>query len=847
MNILAMWVQPQALAKAPQGADSSLSLALWFLLMRSVTSTKWFNQQDWQHDYPQVNWRQPSPGDGVRMLLQTVWNCFFYAHFSIADWRLYRHWLLIKQTFSWLLRGAFWPLQLGVKWVDRVAERPVPKAKRWQQKNRIINTSLTLVLALLAALCLTVPFTWQAQAVFVLILMFLGGLINRIAGRLPNMLLIVLSLTASCRYIWWRYTSTINWDKELDLVLGLILLAAESYSWVIIVLGYVQNIWPLNRKPVPLPEDATTWPSIDLFIPTYNEDLEVVRATVVAALGVDWPKDKLNIYILDDGKRDSFEAFAKQFNVGYFRRPTNEHAKAGNINYALKHTKGEYVAIFDCDHIPTRAFFQVTMGAFLKDKKLALVQTPHHFFSPDPFEKNLSNFRDVPNEGNLFYGLVQDGNDTWDAAFFCGSCAVLKRAPLMEVGGIAVETVTEDAHTALKMHRLGYHSAYLKQPVSAGLATDSLSAHIGQRIRWARGMAQIFRLDNPILGKGLKWNQRVCYANAMLHFLSGIPRLIFLLAPLGFLLLDAYIIYAPAIALFLYVLPHMFHANITNSRIQGEYRHSFWGEIYETVLAWYIAVPTTVALFAPHKGSFNVTAKGGLIEGSFFDWAISRPFIILIFLNLSGAVWGIWRLFALPEGLVGSLVINLFWTLYNLLILGGALAVAAETKQVRASHRIAVDLPATVALDSGHLYAVRMLDFSFGGLRVSKPNGVLFGLGDKVNIVLQKVTETATFACEVTFVNEKFLGLKLLPMTVEKEIDYIQSTFTRADTWSVWQQAYEVDKPMASLSSVLVIGVTGYRSLYRFSPAVIRWPMLQLSNLVQWCWSYMPRIQITRG
>lgn len=163
-----------------------------------------------------------------------------------------------------------------------------------------------------------------------------------------------------------------------------------------------------------------------------------------------------------------------------------------------------------------------------------MLQTPHHFFSPDPFERNLGRFRQTPNEGTLFYGLVQDGNDMWDATFFCGSCAILRRSALDEIGGIAVETVTEDAHTSLRLHRRGHTSAYIRIPQAAGLATESLSAHIGQRIRWARGMVQIFRLDNPLLGKGLKLAQRLCYANAMLHFLSGIPRLIFLTAPLAF-------------------------------------------------------------------------------------------------------------------------------------------------------------------------------------------------------------------------------------------------------------------------------------------------------------------------
>lgn len=89
--------------------------------------------------------------------------------------------------------------------------------------------------------------------------------------------------------------------------------------------------------------------------------------------------------------------------------------------------------------------------------------------------------------------------------FFCGSCAIIRRGPLEEIGGIAIETVTEDAHTALKLNRRGYSTAYLNITQAAGLATESLSAHIGQRIRWARGMAQIFRLDNPFLGKGLSF------------------------------------------------------------------------------------------------------------------------------------------------------------------------------------------------------------------------------------------------------------------------------------------------------------------------------------------------------
>ena len=241
----------------------------------------------------------------------------------------------------------------------------------------------------------------------------------------------------------------------------LILLGAELYAYTILVLGFFQTIRPLQRKPLPLPVDPQQWPSVDLFIPSYNEPLSVVRHTVWAAMNLDWPAELCRVYILDDGRREEFRKFAEEAGCGYVTRTSNEHAKAGNINAALSKTTGQFVAIFDCDHVPTRSFLQMTMGWFLKDERLAMVQTPHYFHSPDPFERNLNLFRKMPNEGELFYGLVQDGNDLWNATFFCGSCAVLRRTAIEEIKGIAVETVTEDAHTSLRMQIRGWNTCLL--------------------------------------------------------------------------------------------------------------------------------------------------------------------------------------------------------------------------------------------------------------------------------------------------------------------------------------------------------------------------------------------------
>lgn len=145
------------------------------------------------------------------------------------------------------------------------------------QLRRLVLGTITFFSLILALLCITQPFNPLSQFIFLLLLWGVALLVRRIPGRFSALMLIVLSLTVSCRYIWWRYTSTLNWNDPVSLVCGLILLFAETYAWIVLVLGYFQVVWPLNRQPVPLPEDMNEWPTVDIFVPTYNEDLSVVK------------------------------------------------------------------------------------------------------------------------------------------------------------------------------------------------------------------------------------------------------------------------------------------------------------------------------------------------------------------------------------------------------------------------------------------------------------------------------------------------------------------------------------------------------------------------------------------
>lgn len=661
---------------------------------------------------------------------------------------------------------------------------------------------------LLAVAVVLVPLEMRDQAMFGAVVFAAALVIHRFRGRLATLTLVVVSLMVSSRYLHWRITASLNGDTTLELALGIVLLSAEVYAFVVLALSYLQSVWPLRRRPVPLPADPALWPTVDVFIPTYNEPLAVVRTTVLAAQALDWPADKLNIYVLDDGRRDEFRAFAAAAGVHYLTRDDNKHAKAGNINRALERARGEYVVVFDCDHVPTRSFLQVSMGWMLRDRRLAMMQLPHHFNTPDPFERNLKTFRRVPNEGRLFYGLLQPGNDLWNAVFFCGSCAVLRRTALDEVGGIAVETVTEDAHTALKLHRRGWRTAYLDVAQASGLATESLSAHVGQRIRWARGMVQIFRIDNPLFGRGLRLLQRLCYSNAMIHFLNALPRLVFLTSPLAFLFFDVHIFNGAPVLVLAYALPHLAHVYLTNARMQGGVRHSFWAEVYEAALATYILLPTTLALVNPKLGRFNVTAKGGLVANDWYDRRIARPNLVLLLLNVTGIGLGLWNYHQGHTELDATLI-NVGWAAYNSLFLAAAAAVALERRQRRTASRLAVELPAMLRLASGHALRCQTRDLAQGGALVTLAGERALPPGSPLHLSLLVEGEEASLPATVVGQTGRDVRLAVEPLPIEQEAALTRAIYSRADAWITWDDGIARDNPLRSLVRVLGHGVRG--------------------------------------
>lgn len=232
----------------------------------------------------------------------------------------------------------------------------------------------------------------------------------------------VLSLLAGTIYVTWRWGWSVNWEYWW---IAVPLVVAETYALVDgFLFGF--TVWRIKRRgepPAPSPE-AT----VDVFITTYNEPVELVMTTARAALAIEWPHET---YVLDDGARPEMRAAAEAAGVGYLTRSADwedrpRHAKAGNLNNALMRTHGEFLLILDADQIPKPEILHRTLGYF-DDPEMALVQTPQWF-------SNVTESDPLGSQAPLFYGPIQQGKDGWNAAFFCGSNAIIRREALMRLG-----------------------------------------------------------------------------------------------------------------------------------------------------------------------------------------------------------------------------------------------------------------------------------------------------------------------------------------------------------------------------------------------------------------------------
>ncbi|MCS6266032.1 MAG: glycosyltransferase [Vampirovibrio sp.] len=602
-------------------------------------------------------------------------------------------------------------------------------------------------------------------------------------------LLIFLTLLSVLRHLVWRGVDTLHFPDTAHAIIGYTLYAAEILAFTSLILGYFQLYKPTNRAKFPAKiNDNLEIPSVDVFVCTYNESLSVLYRTLVGCVAIDYPKK--TIYLLDDGKRESMAQLASHLGVEYIAREENHHAKAGNLNNALKYTKGDLVLVLDADHVPSQGTLKELAGYFQNNAKLAFIQTPQHFFSLDPFQRNLVLEDVIQNEQDFFFQVIQPGNDHWNATFFAGTGALFRRLALATVGGFATETITEDTHTGLRLHAKGWQSIMYNKNLIAGMAQDSFQDLVKQRVRWSRGMAQIFYFDHPLWTKGLSWGQKICYFSGIWYFYMGFTKLLFILAPLAYLLGGFMTINAGILEIAIYYLPSFIALYWGYSILTGNVRHLFWGEIYETALCVYTSLSAFSTLIDHKKSKFLVTPKGALSDDYAFHWQFVLPQIVLGLATSVGLVLAAYRAYVNPIYL-GGLFTNFMWGVYNLALLMAAIYVAQERPQHRLAPRVTRTLPCELRLLDGTIAVGQVVNLSESGLAAEFDEPI--PVAGTMNLRLRdfETKELTILSVQVvrSYVDPQSkrhsVGLRLVNRTDAIHQSLIRHMFCSADPWDM--------------------------------------------------------------
>lgn len=497
----------------------------------------------------------------------------------------------------------------------------------------------------------------------------------------------VIGLAYATYYIGWRWTRSLNWDAPW---FSVTLAVAETYG-LITSYFFVFTAWKLRRR---TPRPAPPGLSVDVFITCYDEPLEIIRRTTIGARDIRYPH---LTWVLDDGKRDEVQAMCDELGVGYVRRDGNEHAKAGNLNHALTVTSGEFVLQLDADHVPLPHILDRLLG-FFDDPKVAFVQSPQDFYNTDSFTHTVNEEgRRMWEEQRIFFSLIQPGKDVWNAAFFCGSCGVLRRAAFEEIGGFSTLTITEDMETSMILHSRGWKSVYYGESLAFGLAPASAAAFHVQRLRWGQGSMQILRKLNPITRRGLTLPQRICYTASVTSYLDGVQKLVLYASPLVFFATGVFPIRVDNREFLVRFVPYLVLSVLTFELLSRGMGYLWIAERYNMAKFW-TYVRAVSGFFARGKLSFNVTPKGP----AHVPFRTYAPQVALMGVTVAALLWALlasrmgWISYQVPGWASAAVLLNLAWTVWNFGLAAYVVRMSLNLRQQREEHRFADRFPVRV-------------------------------------------------------------------------------------------------------------------------------------------------------
>jgi cellulose synthase (UDP-forming) len=508
-------------------------------------------------------------------------------------------------------------------------------------------------------------------------------------------------------YLYWRATSTLN---PQVLLFSWLLLAAEAFG----VMNYLLFAWiTLDVSHPSDPGKPRKGTNVDIFVPTYNEELEILEATLIGCCRITYPHIT---YVLDDGRREEVKQLAESLGCQYLTRPDNKHAKAGNLNHALEKTQGEFVVILDADVVPQPDFLDRTLGYF-EDQQLAFVQMPQEFYNDDSIQHDQQEHS--WHEQTLFYRVIQPGKNRTNSAFWCGSPSIVRRTALEDVGGVAIETITEDIHTSVRLHSRGWRSLFLNEVLAYGVAPQTIRAFLLQRLRWAQGTMQLYRShESPLSIPGLTLRQRLSYFLSFLAYFEAFQKLLLISTPTIIILLEIFPMQVSGYIFFIHWFPYFVFTIIAN-RISGRGYFRYFQTEKFNLLKMVTFLHSFLILLWPKPLKFRVTPKS--VEDSVYQ---RERQAMRVYVGILGFITGIvlYGIIKLLTGLSGQLqlehfIVALFWATYNGAMVFLGIRDVLTKRHERKQYRFSVCQPAEIydPVDKSVFSNIQLLDLSISG------------------------------------------------------------------------------------------------------------------------------------
>jgi cellulose synthase (UDP-forming) len=506
-------------------------------------------------------------------------------------------------------------------------------------------------------------------------------------------------------YLVWRLAETGRGaNPEAFYLLWLV----EVYNFTSLgFLAFYGWRWSEPRRP-----PATPGHRVDVFVATYNESREVVEATLAGCAALRYPHET---FLLDDGRRPEMEALAGEWGATWITRPDNNHAKAGNINHALERTSGDLIFCLDADHVPLPDALDAVVGYF-DDDKTALVQSPHDFYNQD----SVQHYEPGRHEQSLFFEVVCPGKDRHNGVFWCGSAALLRRRALVEAGGVSTETIAEDFHSTIKMHRAGWTTRYHDEVLVQGIAPHDLDGYLLQRDRWARGNLAVLSLPESPLDRrsGLTALQRLSYFGSLFAYAAGASRLLMIAVIVVVLAAGVLPAHMSVMSLAVLWAPWTVLAIASASALCRGHLRSNESSHYTLITAAIFTRALRCAV-VPSRTKFKVTPKAGVDAGGLSALRAVRPLVVVGAVLAGSLVWrglgllGYVHVRPLPAWAATFAMILGTWELYRLV---ASLRLVFRRRQRRSQVRFACLAPAAITDEAGERSLGRVVDVSVSGI-----------------------------------------------------------------------------------------------------------------------------------